>query len=383
VADFERTEPPVLASRTWVAQYRPERGATEGSVHNSEDRASMTGDLGPTDSREGATATVPTSLLSESDVRDALSIDDALVDVERTYVEMYRERVLNPPKLSLQMGDDGEWPHRNAFAIDMPAYVDWCDAVGTKWAVAAWDVVTDEPINSLILLYDLKTGRFKTVMEGMYLTGIRTALQSAVGLRHLLPTQPESIGVLGAGFQAWFQLLVIDEIVDVDVFYVYDTDSDAVPGLRDRLSGHLDADIVTGETAEIVRGTDAVLTVTDSKQPVVSDELLTETPLVIPLGSYRELPDRTIIDADTIVVDHVEQCLQRGALADMVRRGELTASDIDATIGEILDPKAGRGADLKGQIVFVPIGVGALDIAIAERVHSSGVADDAETFRFS
>jgi len=328
------------------------------------------------------TATTSTKLLSESDVADALDVEDALNVVERTYVEIRRDRVVNPAKLSMHMGDDGEWPHRNAFSIDMPAYVDWLDAVGMKWAVAAWDAAVDAPISSLILLFDLDAGRFRAVMEGMYLTGVRTALQSAVGLKHLLSTPPATVGVFGAGYQAAFQLSVTDELFDIDQFIVFDIERRQAVDLRERLADQVDARITVGETPDAVAGSDAVLTVTDSKTPVLSDEVVKDVELVVALGSYRELPDETIRGADRLVVDHVEQCLQRGALADMAERDELTAADLDATIGELLDRGDRQATSGGDRTVFVPIGLGALDVAMAERVCSNTQSDIIDEFDF-
>jgi ornithine cyclodeaminase/alanine dehydrogenase len=334
------------------------------------------------DPETDVTATMSTKLLSESDVEAVLDVGDALSVVERTYVEINRGRVLNPPKLSMHMGDDGEWPDRNAFSIDMPAYVDWLDAVGMKWAVATWDADTDVPISSLILLYDLDDGRFRSVMEGMHLTGVRTALQSAVGLKHLLSTSPDSVGVFGAGFQAAFQLSVIDDVFDIDQFFVYDIDHEKALGLRERLGGRIDARITVGEAPDVVAQSDAVLTVTDSKIPVLTDDVVDDVELVVALGSYQELPDETIESADRIVVDHVEQCLQRGALEDMADRNELSASDLDATIGEVLDGTEETPDSNGDQTVFVPIGLGALDVAMAERVYTSIQSDTITEFNF-
>jgi ornithine cyclodeaminase/alanine dehydrogenase len=77
-----------------------------------------------------------------------------------------------------------------------------------------------------------------------------------------------------------------------------------------------------------------------------------------------------ILDADRLVVDHVEQCLQRGTLADIAARDELSAADLDATIGEVLNDERKTPVDLAERTVFVPIGLGALDIAIANDVYN-------------
>ncbi|MFB6234677.1 MAG: ornithine cyclodeaminase family protein [Halopenitus sp.] len=323
-------------------------------------------------------------LYSATDVAARLDVADALDVVERTYVETARGRVLNPPKLSMQMGDDGTWPNKNAFAIDMPAYVDWLNVAGTKWAVAAWDADTSDPISSLILLFDVDSGEFKTVMEGMYLTGVRTALQSVVGLKHLTNTPPDSVGVLGAGFMACHQLQVVDELVDVDAFRLYDVDADQADSLAADLAPELEADLVVTETAREAVASDALITVTDSKTPVLEDDWLDDSGLVVALGSYRELPDATIHGADRIVVDDVDQCLQRGALADLADRGQLTRADLDRTIGDVLDGDTDETWSPDDRTVFVPIGLGSLDVALAECVYAAeGAAAGIPTFDFT
>jgi len=324
-----------------------------------------------------------TRLLSESDVEAALNVSDALNVVERTYVEANRDQVVNPAKLSMHLGDDGEWPDRNAFAINMPAYVDWLDAVGTKWAVATWDADIDVPISSLVLLFDLGTGRFEAVMEGMYLTGVRTALQSAVGLKHLLAAPPNSVGIFGAGFQATFQLHVIDELFDIDEFFIYDVDSSSAVDLTTRYTDPIDAELTICETPKVAAQSEAVLTVTDSKTPVLEAKWIEDARVVVALGSYRELPDAAIKGTDRLVVDHVDQCLQRGTLADMAVRDELSASDLDATIGEVLDNNCQTAVQPDDRTIFVPIGLGALDVAIADRIYNVTTSEEHTEFKFN
>jgi ornithine cyclodeaminase/alanine dehydrogenase len=265
----------------------------------------------------------------------------------------------------------------------MPAYVDWLDTVGTKWAVATWDADVDDPISSLVLLFDLDDGRFEVVMEGMYLTGVRTALQSAVGMKHLLPEEPESVGVFGAGFQAAFQFSVVDELFDIDEFYLYDINREAADEFAAKLADRIDAELTVCADPAAAARSDVVLTVTDSQSPVLDAKWPSEAGLIVALGSYRELPDDVILDAERLVVDHVEQCLQRGALADMAARDELTAADLDATIGEVLNDERETPVDPSEQTVFVPIGLGALDIAVAKDAHNNIKSDNSTEFNFN
>ena len=344
---------------------------------------------------------IGTELYGKRDVERYLDLPAALDVVETTYVEGARGRVINPAKSTMHLGDDGGWPAANAFSIGMPAYVGWLDAVGMKWAVATWDADVEPPISARILLFDLDRGSFTAILEGMHLTGVRTALQSAVGVKHLCPEPPDSIGVFGAGFQARFQLQVLDGLVDVERFGLYDVAEGRAADLATDLAPGMDADVVVEETPQAAADADVVVTATDSKTPVVEESWLRPHGLVIALGSYRELPDETVLSADRIVVDHTEQCLQRGALSDLADRGAVTAADIDSTIGDVLDAAdtadathvadaadvadavEGRPDSPDERTIFVPIGLGSLDVALAEHLRTKGMGDsDVRRFDF-
>jgi ornithine cyclodeaminase/alanine dehydrogenase len=323
-----------------------------------------------------------TKLYAKEDIRTHLDLADSLAAVEQTYTDLAGDRGLNPPKLTMHMGDNGEWPHHNAFSIDMPAYVDWLDVAGMKWAVATWDLDAEVPISSQILLFDLDAGTFTAVMEGMYVTGVRTALQSVVGLEHLPAETPSTIGVFGAGFQAGFQVSTIDSLLDIDEFRVYDVDQDAAHEFAADLNPGTDAEIVVTDSPAEAAGQEAVITVTDSKTPVLEAEWLDDAAFVIALGSYRELPDDAIRATDHIVVDQVEQCLQRGSLADAAERGVLSEDDIDTTIGSVLTGGYEDQITAGDFTLFVPIGLGALDIALAERIRRTGSSTGISEFEF-
>jgi alanine dehydrogenase len=251
-----------------------------------------------------------------------------------------------------------------------------------KWAVATWDLDAEVPISSQILLFDLDAGTFTAVMEGMYVTGVRTALQSVVGLEHLPAETPSTIGVFGAGFQAGFQVSTIDSLLDIDEFRVYDVDPDAAHEFAADLNPETDAEIVVTDSPAEAAGQEAVITVTDSKTPVLEAEWLDDAAFVIALGSYRELPDDAIRATDHIVVDQVEQCLQRGSLADAAERGVLSEDDIDTTIGSVLTGGYEDQITADDFTLFVPIGLGALDIALAERIHRTGSSTGISEFEF-
>ena len=85
------------------------------------------------------------------------------------------------------------------------------------------------------------------------------------------------------------------------------------------------------------------------------------------MGSYQEVDDEVILDAGAIVVDHVEQCLHRGALKALADAGRIKADDLGGTIGGLANGKE-LTRKHAGHVVCIPIGTGALDVAVAARV---------------
>ena len=86
----------------------------------------------------------------------------------------------------------------------MPAYDDAHGILGAK-------LVTVFPENAArglhthlaaISLFDAETGELAAVMDGRYITELRTAAASAVSVRHLARTDASTLAILGSGVQA-------------------------------------------------------------------------------------------------------------------------------------------------------------------------------------
>ena len=161
---------------------------------------------------------------------------------------------------------------------------------------------------------------------------------------------------------------MIDELLDITEFKLFDINNERANVLASEVGPQIDAEIAVHNVPATTVESDAVVTVTDSKSPVLEERKLNDVGLVIALGSYRELSDETIHAADQVVVDHIDQCLQRGALADLASRDGLTRDDIAATIGEVLNNGQRYPVGSEDRMLFVPIGLGSLDVAIAEHV---------------
>jgi alanine dehydrogenase len=142
-----------------------------------------------------------------------------VVDVlDDAFAQKSRDLVQNPPKPAVRPRDD-------AFINAMPAYLAGSDRVGIKW-VAGFERNRAKGlpyIYGAFILTDAETGRPLALIDGGWITEMRTPGASGVVLRHV-PDRPRVLAVVGAGLQgrrhAELILELRPEIEEVRVFDV-------------------------------------------------------------------------------------------------------------------------------------------------------------------
>ncbi len=307
-----------------------------------------------------------TLLLSQQDVQQLVTMKDVVEIVEQTFKGMGEETVVNPTKVGLDLGETAAWPPYQGFMNAMPAYVGWLDSAGLKWAGGFLDNqrLGLPYLSSLILLIDPRTGHFRAVLEGALITNLRTGAQSAVALKYLHPHPSVRIGLYGAGAQGRSQTQAIAALLTIDTLTVYDIRRAAAEAFAAEMRP-LAKRIVVADSPEQAADGDAVICVTQSKQKFVQAAWLKPGTVLFPMGSYQECDDACILHADKIIVDHVAQCLHRGALKALSEAGKISQQHIYATIGEVVAGKKPARGNAAERVLCIPIGTGAMDVAVA------------------
>jgi len=308
-----------------------------------------------------------TILLSKSDIQGVITEKDVVEIVDRTYKDFGEGTVLNPTKLTLDLGEQGGWPLYGASLNAMPAYIGWLESAGIKWAGG----FSNNPkvglpfVNAMILLVNPRNGQFIAVMEGALITAMRTGAQSAVALKYLHNEKSIQIGLYGAGLQAYYQVMAISELFIIEQLKVYDIKREASEKFAQDVKDKVKGNIIIADSPEEAADGDAVISVTTSGGKFINNSWIKPGMLLLPLGSYQECDDAFILTADKIIVDHIAQCLHRGALKELSQQGKITENNIYATIGEVVaGKKKGRASDNE-RILCIAIGTGALDVAVA------------------
>ena len=312
-----------------------------------------------------------TTLLSKSDVEQVMTVKEVVEIVDKTYKGFGEGKVINPTKVGLDLGETAKWPPYKGFMNAMPAYVGWLDSAGIKWAGGFLDnVKIGLPyISGMILLINPKTGQFKAVMDGAEITNMRTGAQAAVTLKYLHDKKSIRLGLYGAGMQGHYQTMAISQLFDIEILKVYDIKREASEKFVEDMKNTVTGDIVIVDSPKEAADSDAVVCVTQSKDKFVNNSWVKPGTTLFAMGSYQECDDDFILSADKIIVDHIGQCLHRGALKELNERGKITEKNIYATIGEIAAGKKKGRTSKNERLLCIPIGTGALDIAVATIVY--------------
>lgn len=307
-------------------------------------------------------------------VSDLIEMKEINEIVEQTFASFGRRQIKNPTKVNLDLGDNTEWPPYEGYMNAMPAYLGDKDVAGLKW-VGGFNGERAEAgapyINGLIIMLDPHTGNFKAVLDGTYITNLRTGAQPAVAIKNMGYEAGSEItlGLFGTGAQAKTSLAAINEWFNIKEVKLWNHSEGSVPQFLEEMESKIDSPITFNPDAAYASDADVIVTATSAKEPIISQENVSQGTLIVPLGSSTEIDTKLISNTDHIVVDHVGQAMHRGALSYAAHIGIIDENDIDATIGGLASGRYNIPFSVDKEInICVPVGIGAHDIAVASEV---------------
>lgn len=311
-----------------------------------------------------------TILISQEEIMSLVTMKDVVECVDKTFQGLGNGTVINPTKVLLNLGETAPFPPYEGFMNAMPAYLGWCDTAGIKWAggfLGERKKAGLPYITSLIMLIDPHIGNFTAVMDGAYITNMRTGAQTAVALKYMYRKGKNlRLGLYGAGVQGHTQTMAIAELFDIDEVKVYDISQAASEKYAEDMKDVVKGKITIAKTAEEASDADVCVCVTQAQDPFFQFTWFKPGMFLFPMGSYQECTDECILKANKIVVDHPGQTLHRGALGKLGEAGKLTEQSLFATIGDLaVGTKKLTEADAKDRVICIPIGTGAMDIGVA------------------
>lgn len=306
-------------------------------------------------------------VLTETELRRSVSMDqDAFRQVERAFTWIAQDKVSMPPVMHIEVDEQSD--------VDIKsAYVHGLDAFAVKLASGFFGnpSLGLSSSSGMMVLMSSKTGFCEAVLlDNGYLTDLRTGLAGAVAACHLAPKEVKTVGVIGAGAQARYQIESLKLVRDFDKVLVSGRSAERVEKYIDDMSARLGLKVVAADSAEqLVTESQVVVTTTQSKSPVIDAAWLHPGLHITAMGA--DLPGKQELDAqilgavDTLVCDRRAQCFLGGELQHGIPAGILDESTEVIELGQITSGQVPGRTDSQQITLCDLTGTGVQDTAIA------------------
>ena len=292
-----------------------------------------------------------------------MTMDDVVDVLDDAFSQKAGGLVQNPPKPAVR-------PRPDAFINAMPAYLGGSDRAGIKW-VAGYETnrARDLPyIYGVFILTDAETGRPMALMDGGWITEMRTAGASGVVLRHVTDL-PRTVGIVGAGVQGRRHLaMVLRMRPDIEIVQAYDHGSEALASLF-ALAGDRRT-VAAASAADAIVGADLVITtVTAAIEPRLEADTTAENALLLPVD-YDDAMSASSANASSLFV--VDDLAQYRSVSDLHFHGfrEPDGELAQVVAGELAVPATGRRTFLNMGIAMDDVALGG---ALYDRARERGI----------
>lgn len=315
-----------------------------------------------------------TLILNKNDVVSVLTMNDCMDAMEKAFTELALGTAVLPLRTSISPPD--------GLSLYMPAYLKNMQALACKVVT----VYKNNPVKhnlpttiGKVLLQDPSTGDVVCIMNGGYLTAMRTGAASGVATKYLARKESRQVaGIFGAGVQARMQLWAVTEARDISKAIIYDISDDAAGVFIKEMSEKLNLEIEKAKTPDEVLKADILCTASSSSSPLFDGKNVKEGTHINGIGSHsanaREL-DSAIIKRAKFIGDSLEACFKEaGDIIIPVNAGEIPSSYFYAELGEIITGKKEGRANKDEITIFKSNGLAIQDAAAAKLVYQKAVA---------
>jgi len=308
-------------------------------------------------------------ILNEKEIRGIVSLDSSVIEaIETAFSELDNGNALVPPIMMIPV------PEKTGEVDIKSAYIKGYNQLAVKVASGFFENPgLGLPSQSgQMLVISAETGFLQGVLlDNGYLTQVRTGAAGAVAAKYLAPQQVETVGVIGSGVQARFQMEALMQVRPFSSIRMFslDSDDDKDRYVRD-MRQMLKVEVVKSPSVEaVVKESSIVVTTTPARRGFVKSQWLHPGLHITAMGSdteeKQELEADVLAGADLVACDLKSQSFRLGELRSALEQNLMTEDSAVVELGAIINGKA-RGRSDDRQITVCDLtGVGVQDTMIA------------------
>jgi len=232
-------------------------------------------------------------------------------------------------------------------------------------------------ILGIVLLIDNVTGEILSIMDGEYITALRTGAASGLATKHLSRKDSRSLAIFGCGGQGRTQLMAVVAVREIEKIWVFDKSREQGEMFIEEMVPGINAEIEFTNDLDVLKEVDIICTATNSEKPLFSKSHLKAGTHINAIGSFQpnmQEIDPEIIKSSRIYLDDNDACLNESG--DFVKAFKDISTLDENLIGEIGEYLLKRidGRNSSDEItLFKSVGNAIQDFVVADRIFNKSL----------
>lgn len=303
---------------------------------------------------------------SESEVKERYHMKDAITAIEESFNKL--NQIKTAPRTVIPTGDGAK------SMLYMPC-VDLAKQLGT---IKITSITPENPKQQLpttqaqIVITNLKNGETKAMLDGSYLTRLRTGALSGIATKYMSREDATTLGMIGTGGMAYEQFLGNIEVRPINTVLLYNRTTEKAQDFKTRiLKDYPDLNVqVLEDVSKLVKQADIINCQTPSTQPVFNAEDVQPGTHINGIGSYqpdmKELDANIFTQAESVVVDDLEGAKEEsGELIEANENKTFTFEEINDELKTLSQQGTLYRKNNDAITLFKCVGAAYFDLAVA------------------
>ncbi len=317
-----------------------------------------------------------TRLLSRQDIEGFFTMRMCMEAVEKAFADLATGKATLPQRTPIAV------PDRHGVALFMPAHIQSLGALGAKVVTVYKDNVANHHLPTVlgtIILLDEATGFPVALMDGGYLTAMRTGAVSGVATKYMARPEANVAATFGTGVQAFTQVLGVHEARPLQKLLAYSIDpAESRKRFADQVTAQTGVPVeLVDDPAAAAAHADIVILATTAATPIVDGRWFRPGTHINGVGSHapqvREL-DSLTVRKSRIVCDLTAACkAEAGDLIIPAAAGEWAWDRVAGELGEVVTGKVAGRTSRDEVTLFKSVGLAIQDMAAARVVFDEAV----------
>jgi len=313
-----------------------------------------------------------TKLLSKNDVMKVLTMNDTINILEKAFADLSNGNAVLPQRTPIAT------PNHNGLALFMPAYLKGIGALGAKVVTVYKDNIPKYNLPTImgtIILLDEKTGAPVALMDGGYLTAMRTGGAAGLATKFLARKDANVHALFGTGGMARTHAWAVNCVRKIEKLILYSLDpKEKQIAFKKSLEDIICSEIIFADSAkEAIEQSDIVTLITSAKDPIIDGDWIKPGTHINGVGSHspamREIDSKTVLKSK-IVCDSMDACkAEAGDFIIPANNGEWNWEKIHSSLGDVITNKISGRENVNEITLFKSVGLAIQDLSTALHVY--------------